>query len=315
MSDNSSKNFQSQSDEIDILEIFLIIKKKYKFILIITLLSIIFSSVYALRMPNMYLASSVLSSANEQKSLSSQYSSLAAVAGIKIGSDEISKTKEALKIIRSLHFFKSHIYPFINLENLFAVKYVNLDSNIITYDDKLFDSKNKLWVKNDMYEWVPSKRYNIQPSPQSAYEIFSSIFGIKEDDDGFVILSLQHQSPLIAKTWLDMSIAAINSSILEEDKTNALNSIRYLEESLVAANLSQVKDAISNLLEQEIKKITFINASDEYVFKIIDPPVVPEEKFKPSRFIIVITATFLGFLLSILVVIFQNYFLINKLSK
>jgi LPS O-antigen subunit length determinant protein (WzzB/FepE family) len=312
MSNNSSNSFQTLNDDVDILEILLVLQKRLKFILISTLLFISLASIYAFRMPNIYLASTELAPVNEQESLSSQYSGLAAVAGINIGSNEGSKTKEALRILKSLHFFETHIYPFIDLENLFAVKSVDMDSYDITYDDKLFDDVNKLWIKNNVYEWVSSSKYNIQPSPQSAFEEYKSIFGIQEDDDGFVTLSIQHQSPLLAKLWLDMYIAAINSSIIEEDQIRAVNSINYLEKTLATTNQSQVKDAISNLLEQELKKIMFINASDEYVFKIIDPPVVPEKKFKPSRLIILIMATFLGFFLASLIAIIQNYFSKNK---
>ena len=312
MSNNSSNSSQMLNDEIDILEIFSVLQKKSKFILISTLLFISLVSIYVFRMPNIYLASTELAPVNEQESLSSQYSGLAAVAGINIGSNEGSKTKEALRVLKSLHFFETHIYPFINLENLFAIKSVDIDSYDITYDEKLFDEVNKLWIKNNAYEWVSSAKYNIQPSPQSAFEEYKSIFGVQEDDDGFVTLSIQHQSPLLAKLWLDMSIAAINSSIIEEDQIRAVNSINYLEKTLATTNQSQVRDAISNLLEQELKKIMFINASNEYVFKIIDPPVVPEKKFKPSRLIILIIGTFLGFFLAASIAIFQNYFLKNK---
>ena len=313
MSDNNTNSFQTLKDEIDISEIFAVLQKKSKFISIITILSITLISVYAFMMPNIYLASADLAPVNQQESLSSQYSSLAAVAGINIGTNEGSKTKEALKVLKSLHFFKTHIYPFINLENLLAVRSVDIDSYVITYDNKLFDSVNKLWIKNNDYEWVPSKKYNIQPSPQSAFRKFESIFDVKVDDDGFVTLSMQHQSPLLAKLWLDMSIAAINSSIIEEDRIRAEKSINYLEKTLVTTNLSQVKDAISNLLEQELKKIMLINASNEYVFKIIDSPVVPEKKIKPSRLIIIMIGAFLGFMLATLIVIFQNSFFKNRI--
>ena len=66
-------------------------------------------------------------------------------------------------------------------------------------------------------------------------------------------------------------------------------------------------------LNKSLKKIMLINASNEYVFKIIDSPVVPEKKIKPSRLIIIMIGAFLGFMLATLIVIFQNSFFKNRI--
>ena len=51
-----------------------------------------------------------------------------------------------------------------------------------------------------------------------------------------------------------------------------------------------------------------VNVREEYIFKTVDPAIVPEEKIKPRRSIICITGTFIGVALSIAWLLFQNAF-------
>ena len=52
----------------------------------------------------------------------------------------------------------------------------------------------------------------------------------------------------------------------------------------------------------------FANVRDEYVFKTIDPALVPEQKFKPKRALICILGFLFGGILSVLIVL-ARYFL------
>ena len=56
----------------------------------------------------------------------------------------------------------------------------------------------------------------------------------------------------------------------------------------------------------EMKKLMMIEASDNYVFKVLDSPIVPERKFEPRRLVIVILGMILGFLLSIIISLTQH---------
>ena len=53
-------------------------------------------------------------------------------------------------------------------------------------------------------------------------------------------------------------------------------------------------------------------ATSNYVFETINPPVLPEKKSKPLRAIIVIIAAFSGAFLSIFWVLCKNLYLSNR---
>jgi len=53
------------------------------------------------------------------------------------------------------------------------------------------------------------------------------------------------------------------------------------------------------LIEELTKKVMIANVREEYAFKIIDPAVVPEMKYKPSKRNIVIISFLFGLIISL----------------
>ena len=63
------------------------------------------------------------------------------------------------------------------------------------------------------------------------------------------------------------------------------------------------------LIEEDIKILSIANTKSEYIFKIIDPAIVPQLKSAPSRALICIVMTFLGGMMICLFVLFREYIL------
>ena len=61
---------------------------------------------------------------------------------------------------------------------------------------------------------------------------------------------------------------------------------------------------MSNLLENQLQTLMLASSNDDYVYKIIDSPIVAEQKIEPSRAVICILGTFLGFIFGILGTLF-----------
>ena len=51
-------------------------------------------------------------------------------------------------------------------------------------------------------------------------------------------------------------------------------------------------EVFAQLIEEQTKTIMLANVSKDYVFDVIDPPVAPELKSKPSRAVICVLGTF-----------------------
>jgi LPS O-antigen subunit length determinant protein (WzzB/FepE family) len=297
-------------DEIDIREIFISLFKRKKLILLITSIISISTVIYSLNLPDIYTSKSRLVPTAPEDSLTSKLGGLASfgsLAGVSLSSDSVSKSHEAIERMKSFEFFSSYFLPNIRLEDLMAVKKWIPSKNIIIYDKKLFDESSGKWVRDISYSKRPI------PSDQQAYKFYQDIFTINEDSKSlFITVSIKHQSPYIAKDWLDLIIHQINESMLSKDAEQAKKSIAYLSDTAQTTNIQSLKEIISNLLEKEMQTLMLTASNEDYIFSIIDSPLVPEIKSGPSRSVICFLGTIFGFIIAILIAFLLDY---RKLFK
>lgn len=289
-----------KTEDINFFSFLLLLWNKKLFIILITSLFIILSIIYALSLPNIYKSSALLASSEDKNSISSKvstFSSLASFSGIDLSQNN-SKVQEAIERIRSYSFFSEYFLPNIKLENLMAVKSWDSNEDIIKYQNSLYDAKTNSWIRDAS---DPKKR---KPSSQEAYRQYKRILSIKEDKkSGFVEISIVHQSPIIARNWVNLINKSINETMRQIDIKSAENSINFLTKSQDNANLQSAKEMIADLLESQIQILMLAYSNDSYIFKVIDSPIVSEVKSAPNRLIIVILGTVFGMILSLIIVL------------
>ena len=302
-----SKNFDSRSDEVDIEAILrILLDGKWLIASATTFLSII-SLIYSLQLPNIYESRALLTPVEPSSSLSGalqSYSSLAALAGVSLPSQNSeSNSVQAIEKLNSLSFFENNVLPKISLTELMAVKSWNFNENIIELDPKIYDSKKKKWIRDFSY---PKKRI---PSAQESFKTFSEKhFTVIEDKKtGFITLSIKHQSPHVAKKWVEIIVDEINGFYRKKDKTEAEKAVNYLNMQINKTNLAEIKQVMAELLQQETQKLTLIEANDFYVFDYIDTPALMEEKSEPKRSLILLLGTIIGIFIGIILVLIRHY--------
>ena len=315
MKENINNNdFEKLEDEIDLKELFNILYDgKWTILSITTLISII-GVIYSLLLPNIYESKALLVPVNSSNSISGalqSYSGLAGLAGISLPStsDEGNSAK-ALQKINSLSFFKNNILKNIFLPDLMALKSWNPDTNTLIYDERIYDKSNDTWLGNSFF-----LNKNI-PSAQEAYMTFLNVHLnlIEDSNSGFITLSIKHQSPYVAKKWTELVINEVNTFYRQKDKLESEKAFNYLNKQISTTSLSEIKQAIAKLMQEETKKLTLIEANQYYVFDYIDPPAVMERKSEPKRAVICFISALLGAMLSILLVIIRHYFFTKNAS-
>ena len=292
-------------DEIDLRELFHVLWDKIFYIGAITSIFSLISIIYALMLPNIYQSQATMMPTEENTGMGGilgQYSGMASLAGISLPSESSSKAQEAIARIHSFEFFSNHFLPQIKLENLLAVKKWNQVSNTLAYDASVFNSESRQWVRKAK---PPSP---IIPSSQEAYEKYKAIMSISEDSKtSFVTLSVKHESPVIAQQWVEIIMNQIDQVMRDQDRQKAKQSIEYLNSLAPTINYAEIKQAFSSLQEEQIKQLMMVEATENYIFKVLDSPIVPELKSEPKRALIVILNTILGMILSSLGVLAFHY--------
>ena len=292
-------------DAVDLKEILQILFNKKILIGFLTLFFAIVSVFAAISMSDVYKSSSLLAPTSQDESLSSSLgglSSLAGIAGVSLPAGSISDSQIAVKRIESFEFFSKNFLPSIKLEDLMAEKKWIPQENKLIYDKDIFDESSNKWVRKVSY---PKKTI---PSSQEAFKEFKKALSINQDEEtGLVYLSIEHISPHVAKEWMDVIIYNINECMREIDKEDAQNSINFLSDSIKTTNSQSIKLVFSKLMESQMQTLMLASSNEDYIFKTINSPIVPEEKSGPNRAFICIVGTLFGFIFSIIVVLIQHF--------
>lgn len=298
-----SKEGLVKNDEVDLRELFIFIWSKKLLIVLITSIISIAVVIYALQLPNIYKAEALLSPAEQQQnnglaSLAGQFGGIANLAGVDLGgSSSSSKTGLAIEVLKSRKFSSKFIEQHDILKDLMAVKEWDLYQNKISYDKEIFNSETQEWVREVK---LPFKA---KPSMQEAYIKLQEAMSVELDPDtGMIKLSVEHYSPYIAKNWVDWLVTDINEVMRIRDVDEAQKSTLFLTQQIQNTEISNMKSILFTLLEEQAKIIMFANVRTEYVFKTVDPAIVPEKKFKPRRSLICILGFLAGLLLSLFIV-------------
>lgn len=300
---------KSYDNELDIKEFISVLLGGKKIIISITSSLFILGALYSFFLPNIYESETLLAPIEESSSLRSgalsELSGLAGLAGITLPtSDNSSNSRKAIEMMRSISFFETHIMPKIYLPDLMAIEYWNAKENLIIYDESIFEKSSDTWVRNYSF---PQK---LIPSAQESHLVFmEDHFDLTEDKDtGYVVLSVKHQSPTIAKEWAETIVNEVNNYYRQKDKSGSEKAVTYLKQQLAKTNLSEIKQVTSSLIQREMQKLTLIEANPNYVFEYIYPPEVMEERSEPYRALIIVLFTLFGGILSFFVVLSRHYF-------
>ena len=117
---------------------------------------------------------------------------------------------------------------------------------------------------------------------------------VNDKQTGFVTVSVEHYSPVVAKQWVDWLVQDINATVMRQDVNEAEQAIKYLNKQIAATSLADLQNVFFRLIEEQTKIVMLANVSPEYLFRVVDPAYVPEKHSKPNRLVILILAMFLG---------------------
>lgn len=179
---------------------------------------------------------------------------------------------------------------------------------------------NKLIIDKDLYnpethEWLREAKglRGAQPSAQEATEFFrKKILNIKQDQEsGLYAISIRHYSPYVAQEWVNWLIVDINKAMRARTIAETSQNLAYLNTQLQKTAIADMQSTFYKLIEDQTKSLMLAEVQEEFVFKVIDPAVVPELKDEPKRALICVLGTLFGILIGIAIVFLRFAFAEN----
>ncbi len=298
MSQPQQSEPQPQDDEIDLVELFRALWQGKWWISGTTVIAAVVAVLYALSLPDQYSSDALLSPVQDEgggrlTSMAQQYGGLASMAGIDLGSGQAGKREIAIETLRSRQFLMDFIERHNLRAPLLATKGWDPQREQWLYDTERYDPQTGEWQAPEDDPNDP------EPSLWQAYQALEAMVSISDDpESGMVTLSVESESPLAARDWVQWMIEDINEYMKNRDMQETRRNVDYLETQLEETSISGMRQVFFSLIEEQTQTLMLAELDDEYAFQIIDPPLIPEERSAPSRSLIAVLGVLLGGMLS-----------------
>lgn len=273
---------QQDDDEINLLDLLLMLARRKRLILGLSIAVTFIVAGITLLIPNTYHAEVLVAPAQSDKTSSSalgSLSSLASLAGVSIGGTSGSNVSEALAVLQSREF----LWQFVQENNLLPILFA-----------KQWDAEKGKWEDDD-----PAN----QPGPfdVSRLMIDDKVLSVNQDSGtGLIKISIEWTDAKMATEWANALVARVNKYMADNAITRSKGNLQYLNEQLMQTRIEDFRNTLYDLIASEQKNAMIANTQKQYAFRVIDPAMVPDEKIKPKRAMIVIIANFAGFFLSLI---------------
>lgn len=101
--------------------------------------------------------------------------------------------------------------------------------------------------------------------------------------DNTIAIYAEHRDPAFASRVIELLLSTLNLHMSGEAKRVAQTNKRYLVEQLGAANDPFIRQKIYNLIAQQIEVYMMSEVKENFAFKVIDPPRVPDRRVGPGK--------------------------------
>ncbi|HCH4060361.1 TPA: Wzz/FepE/Etk N-terminal domain-containing protein [Vibrio parahaemolyticus] len=302
-------NLQNGDDEIDLREFFKALWKGKWIVIATTFVFAVGAVLYALSLPNIYKSDALLaptesSNGGGLSKMAGQLGGLAALAGVNLGGGESSQTDLAVQVMKSRQFVEAFINKHDLLVPLMAAKDWDLANNKLILDEELYNSNTGEWLRE------PDGLRGASPTAQEAFEVFNKeILSVSQDkESGLYTVSVKNYSPYIAQQWVNWLIEDINKVMRERTIAETSQNLAYLNTQLQKTAVADMQSTFYKLIEEQTKSLMLAEVQKEFIFKVVDPAVVPELKDGPKRALICVLGTLLGGMLGVAIVLVRFAF-------
>lgn len=272
-------------DEIDLREIWRVLVKYKRMILLVTFGTALVAAGISLLLPNIYRAEVILAptAAGDQKGEGigkalGSFGGLASLAGVSLSGG--GSNEENLAVLKSRDF----LWKFVQEKKLMP----------ILFEDEWDKAANR-WKESD-----PKK----QPGQLTVHRLFvkEGLMTVEtEKKTSLITVSIEWKDPKLAAEWANDMVDYLNQYLAERSIQRSERNLKYEREALMKEQIEEFRKSLLDLIAQDTKNAMLATAQKDFGFKVIDPAVEPDKKAKPKRAIIVALATVLAGFIAMIV--------------
>lgn len=216
-------------------------------------------------------------------SAASQFSGLASLAGIHLGGTSGAKAI-ALATLKSRLLLNTYIEQHQLMPVLFPLEW-----NGKQHRWRLSDRKPAptLWDADLLFE---KDIRTISSDPRT----------------DVVTLTIRWHNPKVAAQWANGLVTLTNKYLRQQTILRTQRNLAYLQQETSKTDVVAVKNAISSLMEQEIKLLMVAMGQKQFAFRVIDPAISPTHKTSPRPILWTLSGAIIGLFLAGVVAVIRE---------
>lgn len=158
-------------------------------------------------------------------------------------------------------------------------------------------------------EWKGSDQTRF-PTPWMGNAYFKKhVRKVTEDaKTGLVTLSVTWTDPKLAAQWANGLVRLTNDYMRDNAIGESERDIAYLSGEAAKTSVVELRNAIYQLMETEIRQDMLAKGSEEYALKVIDPAAVPESPSFPQTILWILGGTAMGVVLGAIIAVIRDSF-------
>lgn len=282
---NSEQRYEDE--EIHLLDYFIILLKHKRMIISMVLVTGIVAVIISFMMTKIYLSESTITPIEQERSpLSGAVSALGGLGAMFASQVGIGSTGSLEKFEVVL---KSR-----ELTNQVIQKHDLMP--IIFYE--IWDEKAGRWKKEK------------PPTLEDAYRVVVKENMLKtkpEKKNNVLRLSFEYPNAITAQTILSYYIEGLSEFLRQTALEAAKAQKEHLTQQMMNTSDPILKAKLAELTAQQVEKEVLAKVQKYYSFNVIDPPFVPDKKYKPKTLMICILSVTVAFFVAVFLAFFLEY--------
>lgn len=213
------------------------------------------------------------------------------LSGLGGATGEYEKHLVAVQILRSNGFLHDFIERHQLSPLLYGVKAWQPETNTLLWHEDIYDPDQQQW------------QLNPHPTNQDATQKFRLDHLLIEDNRQARILTLRlyHHSPIVAARWAEQLLADLNAHMQQLEISKLEQRLAFYQQQLPQTAQQDARQLLLRKIEEETFELILARSASDFMFEVIEPPMIPEKRAYPRRGLLVIIGTFLGGIFALVV--------------
>ena len=292
--ENTNSNSYMQDTPVELKELFDILWKDKKPIIIIASVFFAVAAIYALNSADLYKSSasmSVIKMGSGGNTITTQIT----FTGLAVAEKGV-KGPRYVNTVRSRAFFKHLIEVDEDfLPALMVAERYDKKSEKLIYNSDVYDVVNKKWL-------VEKPHY----LDAYLYYISKMVIGFHQERN-IIDISITHISPVAAKDMVESIIFEADQMLRTLDLEASSEALAYLTTAIPKQQQLALRGAMNDMIMNQLETQMMTKIGPTYIIQIVDPPFVPLHRFAPNRTFISLSTGVVGLVFGILFVLMRHF--------